>query len=1227
MGMRSGASAVQHLLSAAALGVLKHAVTEARRRGHPQVQPLHVVSMLLAHAGSRLRQACMLSHPQNAQSAECRALEVCFNVALDHLPQSAAAPQAAQPILSNALMAALKRAHAHQRRGCPEHQHSPLLAVKVEIDQLIISILDDPSVSRVMKEAGFSSTNVKFNLEDASSPASHPPQDPQHAMEIASQGGSFFDGSCVVQQEESETKSAVKISTQATPPVSSWQQSEVSVEGERMLMLRGVSHMVSLPSREEDIRNVVEILLAGRSRNAVLIGDTAVGANSVVEDLAFRIKNGNVPAQLQGLQFLDPKLSLSSFSYCSSLEMEQKLAELSKIVEECMPAGAILHIGDLQWLTEPMQLKKGPSNFCPAQRTAAELRNLLHRHANNRLWFMGVVTPHIFTRLQALYPSLASEWNLQPVQVTTAFQPAQPTFLQRFSSNLQTLNDQQALNSLPVRASSPIVTAVVQQESRHLGSNGVSQTFQSCPDCLSKFEEECRQMHENESLSLQLAPNKWLPSDDEVTSGGVNGAMCQTKNPSVVQQQALLQQKWQKLCRMQQHGGPALVLQAPLSRLSASSHSKPCACGMGLEMSSSQWSSPQTRPLGSAVVDQPLRVPMYMHSGRDQTGSSPQRTQEPVATAKPAETPAFTSPKDGSSVASAQGDHEDPNGSTGTSAQDASLASVQTNLALGRANGAAAGCSLMSTKLRAPALKPLVQQQPSPLQSLRPSPLQSLGGANPLKANSSAKPAWLTQSPLQNRRPATITATTMPWQVNPSPLARRQVGVTKSPSPPPMKEVDVDDSLKGLYKGLMQRVPWQAAAVAGMAATIMKCRSGGMGFRGQTAKTDTWLLLLGPDPVAKHAVAKALAELVFGGERSLIHLGFAPGSHAKLEADDSGVRFRARTPLDRLAEAVRLKPSAVILLEDIDKADSVMRSRLVRAMEIGKLADSNNREVSFSNTIVVMTSSVGSELCKPLPKTLTLTFAESKLAALLNQAEIRGKIKDSRSNNTIFELNRNVAVVDSEAPIQQQEPSPYHSPSETRLPHWVPKRKPESLLSVELRTAKRTKPNEGRFLDLDLNLATGDAGEGWTGESFCDDGEEAKQQKLLLAKARAALSEKLCALPDYAVGFEPFDFTALATEVLTKLGTALQIHGPREVGLEIDVQLLEYILACIWRVPGGHQVFNAWLDDVFAASLAESSLCGGAAVVELVCGSGSGSGDDDVALPRRIVFDSTSPPL
>ncbi|KAM1904224.1 hypothetical protein ACFX13_041636 [Malus domestica] len=65
------------------------------------------------------------------------------------------------------LIAALKRAQAHQRRGCIEQQQ-PLLTIKVELEQLIIFILDDPSVSRVMREAGFSSTNVKNNLKESS---------------------------------------------------------------------------------------------------------------------------------------------------------------------------------------------------------------------------------------------------------------------------------------------------------------------------------------------------------------------------------------------------------------------------------------------------------------------------------------------------------------------------------------------------------------------------------------------------------------------------------------------------------------------------------------------------------------------------------------------------------------------------------------------------------------------------------------------------------------------------------------------------------------------------------------------------------------------------------------------------------------------------------------------------------------------------------------------------
>ncbi|KAK6127044.1 hypothetical protein DH2020_039222 [Rehmannia glutinosa] len=167
--MRAGLSTIQQTLTPEAATVLSQSIAEASRRNHGQTTPLHVAATLLAAPSGYLRQACIRSHPNSSHPLQCRALELCFSVALERLPtaQNAAAP-GMEPPISNALMAALKRAQAHQRRGCPEQQQQPLLAVKVELDQLIISILDDPSVSRVMREAGFSSPAVKATIEQSS---------------------------------------------------------------------------------------------------------------------------------------------------------------------------------------------------------------------------------------------------------------------------------------------------------------------------------------------------------------------------------------------------------------------------------------------------------------------------------------------------------------------------------------------------------------------------------------------------------------------------------------------------------------------------------------------------------------------------------------------------------------------------------------------------------------------------------------------------------------------------------------------------------------------------------------------------------------------------------------------------------------------------------------------------------------------------------------------------
>lgn len=150
-----------------AASVLNHSIAEAGRRNHGQTTPLHVAATLLASPSGYLRQACIRSHPNSSHPLQCRALELCFSVALERLPSANNMSPGDEPPISNALMAALKRAQAHQRRGCPEQQQQPLLAVKVELEQLIISILDDPSVSRVMREASFSSPAVKATIEQS----------------------------------------------------------------------------------------------------------------------------------------------------------------------------------------------------------------------------------------------------------------------------------------------------------------------------------------------------------------------------------------------------------------------------------------------------------------------------------------------------------------------------------------------------------------------------------------------------------------------------------------------------------------------------------------------------------------------------------------------------------------------------------------------------------------------------------------------------------------------------------------------------------------------------------------------------------------------------------------------------------------------------------------------------------------------------------------------------
>ena len=143
----------EHALGEEAAAVVRQAVSLARLRGHAQVTPLHIASAMLSAspaAAAILHAACARSQSHPLQ--QHNALGLRLDMALGRLPLARPASvihhggDRVEPAPSNAFVAALKRAQAHRgRRG----------VVVGELEQLVLSILNDPSVDRVMRAAGF----------------------------------------------------------------------------------------------------------------------------------------------------------------------------------------------------------------------------------------------------------------------------------------------------------------------------------------------------------------------------------------------------------------------------------------------------------------------------------------------------------------------------------------------------------------------------------------------------------------------------------------------------------------------------------------------------------------------------------------------------------------------------------------------------------------------------------------------------------------------------------------------------------------------------------------------------------------------------------------------------------------------------------------------------------------------------------------------------------------
>ncbi|KAE8666187.1 hypothetical protein F3Y22_tig00112507pilonHSYRG00249 [Hibiscus syriacus] len=426
--MRAGGCTVNQALTNEAANVVKQAVTLARRRGHAQVTPLHVANTMLSASTGLLRTACIQSQ-SHSHPLQCRALELCFNVALNRLPASSSSPMLGAhpqyPSISNALVAAFKRAQAHQRH--------------------------DPSVSRVMREAGFSSTHVKSNVEQAVS------------LEICSQNSPSVN-----------SKSKESSNTNIVPSQSPTASQAVNNKAGKPIWSDPII-------RDEDVVFVMENLMNDKRRSFVVIGECVSTIEGVVRAVIDKADKGDFPKSLRDAMFLN--LSFSSFGHLNRVEVEQKLEELKRNIRNCLDSGIVLNLGDLRWAIEYRASSSEQSRgyYCPVEHMILGLGKLLVSDIgeSGRFKLMGFATFQTYMRCKSGHPSLETVWGLHPLTI--------PANSLRFS--LITHGDGQSRDG-----------------------NGGDEKHQlsCCADCSAQFENEVRSLQSttcnSESTTSSLPP-------------------------------------------------------------------------------------------------------------------------------------------------------------------------------------------------------------------------------------------------------------------------------------------------------------------------------------------------------------------------------------------------------------------------------------------------------------------------------------------------------------------------------------------------------------------------------------------------------------------------------------------------------------------------------------------------------------------------------------------------
>ncbi len=168
-----------------------------------------------------------------------------------------------------------------------------------------------------------------------------------------------------------------------------------------------------------------------------------------------------------------------------------------------------------------------------------------------------------------------------------------------------------------------------------------------------------------------------------------------------------------------------------------------------------------------------------------------------------------------------------------------------------------------------------------------------------------------------------------------------------------------EEKLSRMEEELGKRVIGQREAIEKVSDAVRRSRAG----INDPEKPIGSFMFLGPTGVGKTELTKALAEFMFNDEKALIKVDMSEymEKHSTSKLIGSPPGYVGYDEAGQLTEAVRHRPYAVILFDEIEKAHPEVFNLLLQVLDEGRLTDNKGRIVNFKNTIIIMTSNVGSQ--------------------------------------------------------------------------------------------------------------------------------------------------------------------------------------------------------------------------------------------------------------------------